>query len=104
MMRHYRQALPTPAAREVCAALPGHIIGASDWLAEIWDERAAFADKPTLIFWGLKDIAFREKELDRWRESLSNCLVQEYVDCGHVLAEEAPERIVPELRRFATQG
>ena len=104
MMEHYRKALPTTKSREACAALPGHIIGASDWLTEIWDGREAFADKPALIFWGLKDIAFRKKELDRWRESLSNSRVHEYADCGHFLAEEAPERVSPALRAFMAEG
>ena len=46
MMRHYRNALPNPSARSACAALPGHIIGASDWLEEIWTEREKFVGKP----------------------------------------------------------
>lgn len=104
MMRHYRQALPTPADRQACAALPGHIIGASEWLAEIWDDRKAFAGKPALVFWGLKDIAFRRKELEHWRVHLDDCRVHEFEDCGHFLAEEAPERIVPMLHAFVAQG
>ena len=97
MMQHYRNALPTPKEREACAALPGHIISASGWLEQIWQDRAAFADKPALVFWGLKDIAFRRKELERWRSNLTDCLVHEFEDCGHFLAEEAPERILPQL-------
>jgi haloalkane dehalogenase len=103
MMRHYRQALPTPAAREACAALPGHIIGASDWMAEIWSGREVFADKPALVLSGLKDIAFRRKELGQWWVSLSDCEVHEFADCGHFLAEEAPDRIAPTLRKFVKQ-
>ena len=61
MMMHYRRALPNPDARRACAALPGHIIGASDWMEEIWAERGKFVEKPSLVFWGLKDIAFRKK-------------------------------------------
>ena len=104
MMRHYRQALPTPAAREACAALPGHIIGASDWLAEIWGDRETFSRKPALVLWGLKDIAFRRKELEHWRTSLDDCQVHEFEDCGHFLAEEAPDKIAPMLHKFVTQG
>ncbi|MCY4597449.1 MAG: hypothetical protein OXC19_21945 [Bryobacterales bacterium] len=54
------------------AALPGYIVGATDWLDSIWSERAAFADKPALILWGLKDIAFPTKELERWKSELSD--------------------------------
>jgi len=72
VMSHYRNALPTSDARSANAALPGYIVGATDWLDSIWSERAAFADKPALILWGLKDIAFPTKELERWKSELSD--------------------------------
>ena len=99
-MAHYRNAQPSPAARSASAALPGYIVGASDWLRSIWQDRAAFADKPALILWGLKDIAFRRKELERWRYALREVQVHELEDCGHFLAEEAPGRVVEALRTF----
>ena len=98
--RHLIRAQPSPAERAANAALPGHIVGATDWLGEIWDGRSAFVSKPALVLWGNKDIAFRTKELDRWRAELADCEVHEFADCGHFLAEEAPERIVPLLRTF----
>ena len=64
IMAHYRDAQPSPAARAASAALPGYIVGASDWLRSIWDDRGIFTDKPALVLWGLKDIAFRRKELE----------------------------------------
>ena len=100
VMEHYRRAQPSPDDRAANAALPGHIVGATDWLRSIWDERSAFCAKPALVFWGAKDIAFRSKELDRWRSELSDVKVYEFADCGHFLAEEAPERILPHLRAF----
>ena len=100
MMAHYRNAQPTPKERSACAALPGHIIGATDWLSSIWEDRQKFADKPALIFWGFRDIAFRKKELERWKSELSNSKLHEFEDCGHFLAEEAPERILPALQEF----
>ena len=98
VLEHYRRAQPSRAARAAHAALPGYIVGATEWLGELWDDRSAFCGKPTLVLWGVKDIAFRTKELDRWRSELSDCEVHEFADCGHFLAEEAPERIVPLLR------
>ena len=100
VMAHYRNAQPAPAARAANAALPGYITGASDWLRSIWDDRAAFADKPALLLWGLKDIAFRRKELERWKSALPNHELREFEDCGHFLAEEAPDRVVAALRDF----
>ena len=103
MMDHYRNAQPE-GSRNACAALPGHIIGATSWLRAIWEEREAFADKPALIFWGFKDIAFRRKDLERWKAELSDFTLREFEECGHFLAEEAPERILPELRAFLARA
>ena len=100
IMAHYRNAQPSRAARAASASLPGYIVGASDWLLSIWEERAAFADKPGLILWGLKDIAFRRKELERWKCALPDHEVHEFEDCGHYLPEEAPDRVVSALRTF----
>ena len=100
VMDHYRQAQPTPRERSACAALPGHIIGASTWLGDIWEDRARFADKPTLILWGLRDIAFRRRELERWRSALDFAEVHDFDDVGHFVAEEAPERVVAAIRDF----
>ena len=104
VMLHYRNALPTWGARAACAALPGHIVGASDWLRSIWDDREAFAGKPALLLWGAKDIAFRKKELARWQAELTNAATHEFDDCGHFLAEEAPERVLPLLRAFLARS
>ena len=102
-MAHYRRAMPTPDARSASAALPGYIVGASDWLHSIWSERAAFAHKPTLILWGLKDIAFRTKELERWKSEFSDVESYELGDCGHFSAEEAPEKLLMALHAFMSR-
>ena len=75
-------------------------MGASDWLRSIWQDRAAFADKPALILWGLKDIAFRRKERERWKSALRDVELREFDDCGHFVAEEAPGRVVEAPRAF----
>ena len=103
IMAHYRSALPSPDAQAAMAAFPGPIVGATDWLDSIWRERVAFADKPALIAWGHRDIAFRKKELDRWTSELSNIDVREFSDCGHYLAEEASEGLVSAIRAFMNQ-
>ena len=100
IMAHYRNAQPSPDARAASAALPGYIVGAGDWLESIWLQRHAFAAKPALIVWGLQDIAFRKKELDRWTSELSDVEVHEFQHYGHFLAEEAPEEIANALRAF----
>ncbi len=103
VMAHYRNAQPSPAARTANAALPGYIVGAGDWLGSIWDDRSVFANKSALLLWGFKDIAFRKKELERWKAALPDHQLHEFEDCGHFLAEEAPKRVVSALRAFMTR-
>ena len=100
LMQHYRNAQPTPASRSASAALPGAIVGETDWLRSIWDDRATFANLPMLILWGLKDIAFRRKELELWKSEMANFKACEFEDLGHFLAEEAPDRILPLISTF----
>ena len=100
VMLHYRKAQPDSQSRAACAAFPGYIIGATEWLDEIWQQRTAFSNKPLLILWGMKDIAFRTNELQVWRETFPHAKTRELADCGHFLAEEAPEIVIPEIQDF----
>jgi len=75
-------------------------VGASEWLDSIWRDHARFAAKPVLILWGLKDMAFRRRELDRWVSAMWDYERHEFKECGHFLAEEAPEAVASTLRVF----
>lgn len=98
--RHYLQALGSPEERVGCATLPGRILGSTPWLGELWAGRAALAEKPALIVWGMKDIAFREKELNRWIEALPQAEVVRLPGVGHFVQEEAPEELGRAVGRF----
>jgi haloalkane dehalogenase len=54
-------------------------------------------DKNILIAWGMKDIAFRKKELNRWIDSFPEARVIRYSDAGHYLAEEKPDELTKEI-------
>jgi len=98
--QHYLKALPTPADRVGCSVMPREIIGSTEWLGGLWERRAALADKPALIVWGMKDIAFREKELNRWIEALPQAEVVRLPDVGHYVQDEAPQRLGEAVERF----
>ena len=40
------------------------------------------------------------RDVTLFMTELTDCEVHEFADCGHFLAEEAPERILPLLRTF----
>jgi haloalkane dehalogenase len=99
--RHYLAPLATGADRRGCWVLPGQIVGSSDWLSSLWSRREALARKRLVIAWGMKDIAFRAKELRRWQEAFPAARVVEYPDCGHYVAEEQPLALAQEIRLVA---
>ncbi|MBD3239881.1 MAG: alpha/beta fold hydrolase, partial [Chitinivibrionales bacterium] len=66
---HYLHPLARPEDRTGCAVFPRQIVGSTRWLARLWSGVPALRGKPTLIVWGMKDIAFRVKELKRWERA-----------------------------------
>ncbi len=96
---HHQFTMPLakPEERKGCWIFPKQIIGSSDWLAELWAERRVLDGKIKLIAWGMKDIAFREKELNHWISHFPDAKVVRYADAGHFVAEEKPDELIDEL-------
>ena len=79
---------------------PKQIIAASAWLDELWGQRDVLQDKVKLIAWGMKDIAFREKELKQWVKYFPNAKVVRFAEAGHFIAEEESEALIAEIEAF----
>jgi haloalkane dehalogenase len=98
--RHYLAPLARPEERKGCWVFPGRIIGSSDWLQSLWEQRDVLGDKQILIAWGMKDIGFRKKELATWIRAFPRARVVRYEDCGHFVAEERPADLTTEIRNL----
>jgi pimeloyl-ACP methyl ester carboxylesterase len=96
--RHYLMPLAVPDERKGCWIFPQEIIGSSAWLQTLWERRNLLKDKNILVAWGMKDIGFRKKELDRWSNAFPRATVVRFEDAGHFVAEEKPEELVREMR------
>lgn len=97
---HYRNALPTAESRKGCLVFPKQIIGSTPWLGEIWNRISVLKDKPTLFVWGMKDVAFREKELQQWQGALPNSQTVRLPTVGHFVSEEAPQELDEAVTAF----
>lgn len=87
--------------REIPAGPEGRV---SDYLGEVEAGLTNLKDRPTMIAWAMKDIAFTPDILDDlWLKSFPNARVMRIPDAGHYLQEDAHERIVPELLDFLKQ-
>lgn len=91
---HYLRALPTAEARKGSYVFPRQIVKATPWLDQLWSNIPVLKEKPTLIVWGMKDIAFREKELKRWESAFPAARTVRLSSVGHFVQEEAPEQLV----------
>lgn len=99
---HYLRALANPEDRKGCFVFPKQIIGSTPWLDWIWRKINTLNNKLKLIVWGMKDIAFREKELKQWEDAFPDAQTVRLASVGHFVQEEAPhdlaEAVVPFLR------
>lgn len=59
-----------------------------------------FRQTPTLICWGGRDFVFDDAFLAGWRERLPEAEVHRFADAGHLVLEDAGERIVPLIHAF----
>lgn len=100
---HITSPLANPHDRKGNWVFPGRIIGSTPWLKDNWARREELNGKIKLIAWGLKDIAFREKELKRWSESFTDAQVIRFADAGHFLSEEKPDELIRELKALAEE-
>jgi haloalkane dehalogenase len=71
-----------PVLEEVEAALPG------------------FAQRPTLLCWGMKDFVFDGDYLAEWTRRFPGAEVHRFEDAGHWVLEDAGEEIAPLVRGF----
>jgi haloalkane dehalogenase len=97
---HYLKPLEKVNERIGCWIFPGRIIGSTEWLKSLWEKRAILKEKNILIAWGLKDIAFREKELNVWIQSFPDSHVIRYHDTGHFVAEEMGDDLAVRIENF----
>lgn len=98
--RHYKRALPTPASRVAAYAFAPELLDAEAFWQSLWEQRDRLADKPFLLFWGLKDRFVPPYELAKWEQALPNATVVRYPNAGHFVQEEEPEDMVARLRVF----
>ncbi len=97
--RHYYKHLSTPAERKGSYVFPREIIGSSDWLDKLWQQKNKIENIPSTIIWGMKDIAFKEPELKQWVQTMKQASVIKLDKAGHYPQEEDPAVIIQVLRK-----
>jgi haloalkane dehalogenase len=66
-------------------------------LTEVEENLSKLQDCKTLFLWGEKDWVFTPHFMTRFFDFFPNATARSYPDCGHLLLEEAPERVIAEI-------
>jgi haloalkane dehalogenase len=80
---------------------PREILGSRPFLAEIERGLPTLSDRPALIVWGDKDVAFREPELRRWERLFPNHRTVRLEGAAHYIQEEAADEIADAIRDWS---
>lgn len=96
--KHYYKHLATRKDRKGCYTFPREVVNSGKWLESLWSQRDRINNIPAVLVWGMKDIAFREKELNKWIENWNNPKVIKLDGIGHYPHEEAPDEVIIALR------
>ena len=97
---HYIMPLKTASDRKGNMVLPKEIIASSSWLDSTWKKLELLKEKNILIAWGMKDIAFRKKEMEKFMDVFKNAKILEYQNAGHFLAEEVYEDLSKHIKKL----
>ncbi len=66
-------------------------------LTRVEENLEKLKELPTLLLWGEKDWVFTPHFMTRFFDFFPHARGRSYPDCGHLLTEEAPERVIAEI-------
>jgi len=92
-MQAYRGPFPHWEQRQRTWIFPREIRGSSDFLAEVEAGLTGLADRPVLILWGDRDIAFRDTERARFEGCFPRHRTVALPGAGHYIQEDSPDEI-----------
>lgn len=99
-MNAYRKPMDTAARRRATNVFPRAIVKSTPFLATVEASLARLRDKRALIVWGDKDIAFRDKERERFEALFPSHRTVIVPGAGHFMQEDAHEEIAASLLQW----
>src|SRR4051794_38620842 len=98
VMNAYRGPFAAVESRRPVHIFPREILASRPFLAQVERGLPALGDRPALIVWGDKDVAFREPELRRWEQVFPNHRTVRLEGAAHYIQEEAADEIADAIR------
>jgi haloalkane dehalogenase len=104
VMNAYRGPFPSAASRRPIAVLPQQILASRPFLAEIEGRLPRLRERPALIVWPTKDVAFGDRERSRWEHVFPDHRTVLLEGAGHYIQEDAAPEIVTAIRDWRPPG
>jgi haloalkane dehalogenase len=104
VMNAYRGPFPTSASRRPTAVFPREILASRPFLADIERRLPRLSDRPALIVWPTKDVAFGDRERRRWEDLFADHRTVLLEGAGHYVQEDAADEIVTAIRGWRPPG
>jgi haloalkane dehalogenase len=102
VMDAYRGPFPTPESRRGLHVFPREILASRPLLADIERALPALGDRPALIVWPTRDVAFGEPERKRWERIFPNHRTVILQGAGHYIQEDAADEITTAIRAWSS--
>jgi haloalkane dehalogenase len=101
VMDSYRGPFPTTESRHPVHVFPREILASRPFLADIERRLQQLSDRPVLLVWPTKDIAFKESERKRCEQLFPNHQTVILDGAGHYIQEDAADEIVAAIRTWS---
>ncbi|MCP5027294.1 MAG: alpha/beta fold hydrolase, partial [Actinomycetia bacterium] len=103
---HYVDVAPTPQRRKGMAILPGAVLEAREWLAELETRvDSNLADRPLLLFNGPRDPALGTKKMViEWKARFPHLELAPLPGAGHFYCEDQPDAVIAKVLAVFTDN
>jgi haloalkane dehalogenase len=102
--RQYLAPFPQPADRQGMYAFARELSAGAEWCGTLWERRATIQAIPALLLWGLKDVAFPQRYLERWQGFFRHAETIAFPGAGHFVQEEEPQAALAAMRPFLARA
>ncbi|MFB2119511.1 alpha/beta fold hydrolase [Parapedobacter sp. 2B3] len=99
-LKQYTKPFANKTQRNGTLAFARSLLNDQDWFEELWNQRQAISNKPTLFVWGMKDPVIKPHYLAKFQSGFPNAQTIQLEASGHFPQEEQPEIVAKAIIEF----